>query len=112
MGMDVGEPRLGDVYLVALDATLGSEIRKTRPCVIVSPDDLNPSLGTFLVAPMTTGGRAYPFRIACRFRKQKGYVVADQLRTVDRVRLVRRVGRLPRRTMTEVLSILQRMFAP
>lgn len=112
MAMEVGEPRRGDVYLVALDPTPGSEIRKTRPCVIVSPDDLNPSMGTFLVAPMTTGGRAYPFRIACRFRNRKGYVVADQLRTVDRVRLVRRLGRLRRRTMAEVLSVLQRMFAP
>ena len=108
----VGEPRRGDVYLVALDPTLGSEIRKTRPCVVVSPDDLNPSLGTFLVAPMTTGGRAYPFRVACRFHHREGYVVADQLRTVDHVRLVRRLGRLPRETMAEVLDVLPRMFAP
>ncbi|WP_423928992.1 type II toxin-antitoxin system PemK/MazF family toxin [Candidatus Palauibacter sp.] len=110
--MEVGEPRRGDVYLVALDPTLGSEIRKARPCVIVSPDDLNPSLGTFLVAPMTTGGRPYPFRIACRFRNRDGYVVVDQLRTVDRVRLVRRLGRLSRKTMADVLNVLQRMFAP
>lgn len=108
----VGEPRRGDVYLVALDPTLGSEIRKTRPCVVVSPDDLNPSLGTFLVAPMTTGGRAYPFRVACRFHRRDGYVVADQLRTVDRVRLVRSLGRLPRETMANVLHVLRRMFAP
>lgn len=111
MGM-VGEPRRGDVYLVALDPTLGSGIRKTRPSVVVSPDDLNPSLGTFLVAPMTTGGRAYPFRVACRFHNREGYVVADQLRTVDHVRLVRCLGRLPRETMAEVLDVLQRMFAP
>ncbi|WP_419941367.1 type II toxin-antitoxin system PemK/MazF family toxin [Candidatus Palauibacter sp.] len=110
--MEVGEPRRGDVYLVALDPALGSEIRKTRPCVIVSPDDLNPSLGTYLVAPMTTGGRAYPFRVACRFRDRDGYVVADQLRTVDGGRLVRRLGRLSRGTMAEVLDVLQRMFAP
>ncbi|WP_419165570.1 type II toxin-antitoxin system PemK/MazF family toxin [Candidatus Palauibacter sp.] len=110
--MGVGEPRRGDVYLVALDPTLGSEIRKTRPCVIISPDDLNPSLGTYLVAPMTTGGRAYPFRIACRFRNRDGYVVVDQLRAVDRVRLVRRLGRLSRKTMADVLNVLQRMFAP
>ena len=106
------EPRRGDVYLVALDPTLGSEIKKTRPCVIVSPDDLNPTLGTYLVAPMTTGGRAYAFRIACRFRNRDGFVVADQLRTVDRVRLIRRIGRLSDDAMTEVLDVLQRMFAP
>lgn len=106
------EPRRGDVYLVALDPALGSEIRKTRPCVIVSPDDLNPTLGTYLVAPMTTRGRAYAFRIACRFRDRDGFVVADQLRTVDRVRLMRRIGRLSPGTMTEVLDVLRRMFAP
>lgn len=110
--MGVTEPRRGDVYLVALDPALGSEIRKTRPCVIVSPDDLNPALGTYLVAPMTTGGRAYAFRIACRFRSRDGFVVADQLRTVDRVRLMQRLGRLSPRVMTEVLNVLQRMFAP
>lgn len=110
--MGVTEPRRGDVYLVALDPTLGSEIRKTRPCVIVSPDDLNPALGTYLVAPMTTGGRAYAFRVACRFRDRDGFVVADQLRTVDRVRLMQRLGRLSSGVMTDVLNVLQRMFAP
>lgn len=110
--MGVTEPRRGDVYLVALDPTLGSEIRETRPCVIVSPDDLNPVLGTYLVAPLTTGGRAYAFRIACRFRDRDGFVVADQLRTVDRVRLVQRLGRLSPGVMKEVLNVLQRMFAP
>ncbi|MCZ0935609.1 MAG: type II toxin-antitoxin system PemK/MazF family toxin [Gemmatimonadetes bacterium] len=110
--MGVTEPRRGDVYLVALDPTLGSEIRKTRPCVIVSPDDLNPALGTYLVAPMTTGGRAYAFRVACRFRDRDSFVVADQLRTVDRVRLMQRLGRLSSGVMTDVLNVLQRMFAP
>ncbi|WP_419948972.1 type II toxin-antitoxin system PemK/MazF family toxin [Candidatus Palauibacter sp.] len=110
--MGVTEPRRGDVYLVALDPALGSEMSKTRPCVIVSPDDLNPALGTYLVAPMTTGGRAYAFRVACQFQKTNGFVVADQLRTVDRARLVRRLGRLSRGTMREVLDVLQRMFAP
>lgn len=110
--MGVTEPRRGDVYLVALDPALGSEIRKTRPCVIVSPDDLNPALGTYLVAPMTTGGRAYAFRVACRFRDRDGFVVADQLRTVDRVRLMQRLGRLSSGVMTDVLNVLQRMFAP
>ena len=110
--MGVTEPRRGDVYLVALDPALGSGIRKTRPCVIVSPDDLNPALGTYLVAPMTTGGRAYAFRIACRFRGRDGFVVVDQLRTVDRVRLMQRLGRLSPGVTAEILNVLQRMFAP
>ena len=111
MGVGVGPPRRGDVYLVSLDPTRGSEIRKTRPCVVVSPDELNDHLGTFLVAPMTTGGHPYPFRIACRFGGKVGYVVADQLRTVDEVRMVRRLGELEIGTMGEVLGVLQRMFA-
>src|SRR5512138_956433 len=78
--------RRGEVHLVRLDPTLGSEIRKTRPCVIVSPDELNAHLQTVIVAPMTTGGRAYPWRIRCRFQQRSGYVVLDQLRTVDRER--------------------------
>ncbi len=105
-------PRRGDVYLISLDPTRGSEIRKTRPCVIVSPDELNPYLGTFMVAPMTTGGRSYAFRVPCRFREKDGYVVVDQLRTVDEVRLIRRLGRLSTTTVIEVLEVLQRMFAP
>ena len=110
--MEVGGPRRGDVYLVSLDPTRGSEIRKTRPCVVVSPDELNRHLGTFLVAPMTTGGRSYPFRVPCCYRGKDGFVVLDQLRTVDRIRLVRRVGRLQRDAMVKVLDVLQRMFAP
>jgi mRNA interferase MazF len=76
----------GDVHLVRLDPTLGREIRKTRPCVIVSPDELNLHLRTVIAAPMTTVGRAYPWRIRCRFQNRSGYVVHDQLRTVDRGR--------------------------
>jgi mRNA interferase MazF len=104
-------PRRGDVYLISLNPTRGAEIRKTRPCVVVSPDELNPYLGTLMVAPMTTGGRPYAFRVPCRFREKEGYVVVDQLRTVDEVRLVRRLGRLSPTTMIEVLEVLQRMFA-
>lgn len=109
--MEVVPPRRGEVYLISLDPARGSEIRKTRPCVVVSPDELNDHMGTFLVAPMTTGGHPYPFRIACRFGGRVGHVVADQLRTVDRVRMVRRLGVLPGGTMEEVLGVLQRMFA-
>ena len=103
-------PRRGDVYLVALDPTLGREIRKARPCVIVSPDELNAHLGTFVVAPMTTGGHPYPFRIACRFEKKDGYVVLDQVRAVDRRRLVKRLGRLTSATTSRVLGVLREMF--
>jgi mRNA interferase MazF len=101
----------GDVFLVALDPTLGREIRKTRPCVIVSPDELNGALTTFIVAPLTTGSHPYPFRIACRFAGKSGHVVLDQLRTVDRARLTKKVGRLGPSTLERVLGVLQERFA-
>jgi mRNA interferase MazF len=100
----------GDVHLVGLDPTLGSEIKKTRPCLIVSPDELNQHLRTVIVAPMTTGGQAYPWRVACRFQNRSGFVALDQLRTVDSARLVKRLGRLTAATTTEVLDTLQEMF--
>ena len=101
----------GDVHLVRLDPTLGSEIQKTRPCLAVSPDELNHYLRTVIVAPMTTGGRAYPWRVRCRFQRRSGFVALDQLRTVDAERLVRRLGRLTPHTVTDVLQRLQEMFA-
>ena len=101
----------GDVHLVGLDPTLGSEIKKTRPCLIVSPDELNQHLRTVIVAPMTTGGQSYPWRVACRFQNRSGFVALDQLRTVDSERLVKRLGRLSAGTTTEVLETLQEMFA-
>ena len=104
-------PKRGDVYLVSLDPTQGREIRKTRPCVIVSPNELNEHLSTFLVAPMTTGGHPYPFRIACRFQKKDGYIVLDQLRVVDRARLVRQLGQVTSPTLSKALGVLQEMFA-
>ena len=107
--VDLG-PRRGDVFLVSLDPTARREIRKTRRCLIVSPDELNTHLSTFLVAPMTTGGRPYPFRIPCRFEKKDGFIVLDQLRTVDRVRLVRKVGRIAPATLSKALGVLQEMF--
>ena len=100
----------GDVHLVRLDPTLGSEIQKARPCVIVSPDELNAHLRTVILAPLTTGGRAYPWRIRCRFQQRSRYVVLDQLRTVDRG-LVKRLGALAGQTMAQVLDGLQEMFA-
>jgi mRNA interferase MazF len=101
----------GDVILVGLGHGKGGEIRKTRPCVVVSPDVLNERMPTFIVAPMTTGGHAYPFRIPCRFEGKSGFVVLDQIRTVDRERLSRRLGRLSPRTVEMVLHALQAMFA-
>ena len=94
-----------------LDPARGSEIKKTRPCVVVSPNELNDHLGTLLVAPMTTGGHSYPFRVGCRFQKKDGYIVLDQVRTVDRARLVRRLGRLTPGTLSKSLRVLQEMFA-
>ena len=104
--------RRGEVYLVTLNPTRGREIRETRPCVVVSPDELNAHLQTFIVAPLTTGSHSYPFRIACRFDGRDGHVVLDQVRTVDRERLAKRMGRLTASTMEKVLSTLQEMFAP
>lgn len=91
----------GEVHLVRLDPTLGSEIKKTRPCLVVSPDELNQHLRTVIVAPMTTGGQAYPWRVPCRFQNRSGFVVLDQLRTIDRERLLKRLGRLSSGALTE-----------
>jgi len=113
MGMVSADPvTRGDVFLVALDPTLGREIRKTRPCVVVSPDELNGALSTFIVAPLTTGSHPYPFRIPCRFAGKSGHVVPDQLRTIDRARLSRKVGRISPSTLARVLGVLREMFAP
>ena len=115
---ELGRHRVGmvinrfEVYLVNLDPTVGSEIRKTRPCLVVSPDELNHHIRTVLVAPMTTKGRSYPTRVPCRFKGKAGQVVLDQIRTVDRVRLIKKLGILDAKTGTRVLETLQEMFAP
>ena len=103
--------RRGQVLLIHLSPTRGSEIRKTRPCVVVSPDELNAHLRTFVVAPLTTGGHPYPFRVPCRFRGRPAFVVVDQIRTVDQERIARSLGRLAPATMARVLGVLQEMFA-
>ncbi len=107
-----GDISRGDVYLVSLDPTRGDEILKTRPCVIVSPDELNANLRTFVVVPLTTGGHPYPFRVPCKFQSRSGHIVLDQIRTIDRERLVRRLGRIPSPTLDRTLAILQEMFTP
>ena len=99
------------MYWVDLDPTRGSEIQKTRPCVVVSPDELNEHLRTVIVAPMTTGGKSYPWRVECRFQEQRGRIALDQLRTVDRERLTGFGGILPEAVVATVLSTLAELFA-
>ena len=101
-----------DVYMVNLDPTVGSEIRKARPCLVISPDEMNRFIATVIVAPMTTRGRDYPTRVACAFTGKYGQVVLDQIRTIDKVRLVKKLGRIGKVTQAEVLSVLAEMFAP
>jgi len=100
-----------DVYLVNLDPTVGSEIQKTRPCLVVSPDEMNRHIATVIVAPMTTKGRPYPTCVACRFQGKEGQIVLDQLRTVDKAWLVKRLGRIGEETQQAVLAVLAEMFA-
>jgi mRNA interferase MazF len=100
-----------DVLLISLDPTQGSEIRKTRPCLVVSPDEMNNHIQTVIVAPMTTRGRPYPSRVTCTFQGKRGQVVLDQIRTVDKTCLSRRLGTIPARVQDEVLAVLQAMFA-
>jgi len=104
--------RRGDVFLVQLDPTRGGEIRKSRPCVVVSPDDLNAHIRTVIVAPLTKGGHAYPFRVPCKFGGNDGFVVVDQVRAVDVERFTKRLGRLTPTTLARSLEVLQAMFAP
>lgn len=100
-----------DVYLVNLDPTVGSEIKKTRPCLVISPDEMNRWIRTVIVAPMTTKGRPYPTRMLCEFQGKEGQVVLDQIRTVDKSRLVRKLGQVSKSTQREVLVTLAEMFA-
>ena len=104
--------RTGEIWLAQLDPTVGSEIEKTRPCVVVSPNDMNAHLRTVIVAPMTTGSRPARFRVALTFQGKQGLIVLDQIRTLDRVRLIKRVGVLRPTTLALTLQTLQAMFAP
>jgi len=100
-----------EVYLVNLDPTLGREIQKTRPCLIISPDEMNDHISTVIVAPMTNKGQGYPTRVKCQFEGKKGKIVLDQIRTVDKIRLVKKLGKISVSTRKEVLVILLDMFA-
>ena len=104
--------RRGDVILVDLDPTRGSGIRKTRPRVVISPDELNDPLCTRIVAPMTTASHGYPVRVRCRFEDKMGYVVLEHLRASDRNPVARRIGGLPEATIPSTLAVLQRRFTP
>jgi mRNA interferase MazF len=101
-----------DVYLINLDPTIGSEIRKARPCLIISPDEMNRFIRTAIVAPMTTKGTDYPTRVSVKFQNKRGQIVLDQIRTVDKSRLVSRLGKIDRQVQAEVLSVMAEMFAP
>lgn len=101
-----------DVCLVALDPAVGSEIQKTRPCVVVSPDEMNHYIATVIIAPMTTKGRPYPTRVQCVFQGKERQIALDQLRTVDKARLVRRLGRLDEEAQEAVFAVLGEVFAP
>jgi mRNA interferase MazF len=101
-----------DVFVVNLDPTVGSEIRKSRPCVVISPDEMNRHVRTVVIAPLTTATRPYPTRVAVRFAGKDGQVVIDQLRTVDKRRLVARLGELQAAEATAVLDVLREFFAP
>jgi mRNA interferase MazF len=100
-----------DVFLVSLDPTIGREIQKTRPCVVISPDEMNRHIGTVIVAPMTTKGKAYPTRVDCQFQEKAGRIVLDQIRTIDKTRLGKWLGQISLDEQRLVLAILAEMFA-
>jgi mRNA interferase MazF len=100
-----------DVYLVNLDPTIGSEIQKTRPCLVISPDEMNRNIRTVIMAPMTSAQKEYPTRVSCTFRKKKGQIVLDQVRTVDKARLIQKLGTIDSKAQLDVISVLQRLFA-
>ena len=106
----VSHPRLDEVWLISLDPTQGSEIQKTRPCLVVSPDEINRPLRTVIIAPMTTSERPYPTRVAVTFQRKRGQVALDQIRAVDRQRLVRKLGSVSAKTARAVSAVLVEMF--
>jgi mRNA interferase MazF len=101
-----------DVFLVRLDPTEGHELQKTRPCLVISPDEMNRHIATAIVAPMTTQRRPYPTRVSVRFQRKSGQIVLDQIRTIDKTRLAKRLGRIDEATAATVLTVLAEMFAP
>ncbi len=108
MGMEI---KRFEIYLVNLDPTVGTEIQKTRPCVVISPDEMNRHIATVIIAPMTTRGRPYPSRVSCKFEGKEGQIVLDQIRAVARVRLVKKLGRISKPNQDALLAVLGEMFA-
>ena len=100
-----------DVFLVNLDTTIGSEIKKTRPCLIISPNEINHHISTVIVAPMTTKGQPYPTRVTCQFQGKEGQIVLDQIRTIDKTRLIKLLGQITAEEQKAVLDILAEIFA-
>ena len=108
--MGIGVNRF-EVYLINLDPTIGHKIKKRRPCLVISPDEMNRYISTVIVAPMTTKGRKYPTRITCSFQGKKGQIILDQIRTVDKERLVKKMGTISKNAQEKTLNTLQEMFA-
>jgi mRNA interferase MazF len=108
MGMEINR---FEVFLVNLDPTVGHEIKKTRPCLVISPNEMNHYISTVIVAPMTTKGKKYPTRVTCAFQGKSGQIVLDQIRTIDKRRLVKKLGTINKKTQTQTLSFLQELFA-
>ena len=100
-----------DVYLINLDPTIGSEIQKTRPCLVISPDEMNRNIRTVIVAPMTSTQKDYPTRVPCIFKEKQGQIILDQIRTVDKKRLIKKLGTIDPKAQLDTISILQRLFA-
>ncbi|MCK5329966.1 MAG: type II toxin-antitoxin system PemK/MazF family toxin [Candidatus Marinimicrobia bacterium] len=101
-----------DIFLVNLDPTIGSKIKKTRPCLIISPDEMNRYINTVIVAPMTTKGKLYPSHVPIKFQDKTGKIVLDQIRTIDKIRLIQKLGQINKTTQQKVLSTLNEIFAP
>jgi len=100
-----------DVCLINLDPTVGSEIKKIRPCLIISPDEMNLNIRTIIVAPMTTAGKDYPTRVRCTFKRKKGQIILDQIRTIDKTRIIKKLGTIDPKAQLDVISVLQQLFA-
>ena len=101
-----------DVFLISLAPTRGHEIRKTRPCLVISPDEMNDNISTVIIAPMTSKGKKYPTRVSCAFQGVNGQIVLDQIRAIDKIRLIKKLGKLSTQTQQKVLNGLVEMFAP
>ncbi len=107
MGMVINQY---DVYLINLDPTVGHEIKKIRPCLVISPNEMNDSIHTIIIAPMTTKSHPYPTRVQATFENKEGWIVLDQIRTVDRKRLVKRLGKINQKAIENVKNVLQEML--